>query len=76
MLYAARYTYAHLELPGVTEAIEKSDWKAATQQADLLRQAIDRNTALLQTAREEFTRLKQLRISSWRAQLTRKGEGL
>ncbi len=27
LLYAARYTYAHLELPGLTEAAEKSDWK-------------------------------------------------
>ena len=25
MLYAARYTYAHLELPGITEAVEKRD---------------------------------------------------
>ncbi len=26
MLYAARYTYAHLEFPGLTEAIEAEDW--------------------------------------------------
>ena len=25
--YAARYTYAHLELPGLTEAAEAGDWK-------------------------------------------------
>ena len=32
VLYAARYTYAHLELPGLTEAVEKQDWKTAKEQ--------------------------------------------
>ena len=51
LLYAARYTYAHLELPGLTEAVEKEDWATARQQAQLLRKAIDKNAALLhQTA--------------------------
>src|ERR1700704_4202086 len=26
ILYGARFTYAHLELPGLTEAVEKQDW--------------------------------------------------
>ncbi|MBI2682866.1 MAG: M28 family metallopeptidase [Acidobacteriales bacterium] len=36
LLYAARYTYAHLELPGLTEAVEKQDWVESQRQADLL----------------------------------------
>ena len=35
-LYAARYTYAHLELPGLTEAAEAGDWKVAAEQAKIL----------------------------------------
>jgi N-acetylated-alpha-linked acidic dipeptidase len=50
LLYAARYTYAHLELPGLTEAVEKEDWATARQQAGLLRDAINKNTALLHEA--------------------------
>jgi N-acetylated-alpha-linked acidic dipeptidase len=46
-LYAARYTYAHLELPGLTEAVEKQDWQTAKQQAEILRMAVEKNTALL-----------------------------
>ena len=29
LLYAARYTYAHLEYPGLTEAVEAGDWPRA-----------------------------------------------
>ena len=50
ILYAARYTYAHLELPGLTEAIERSDWKVATEQARILEQALAKNAALLREA--------------------------
>lgn len=48
MLYGARYTYAHLELPALTEAVEKGDWTTARAQAELLRQALEKNTRLLQ----------------------------
>jgi N-acetylated-alpha-linked acidic dipeptidase len=47
MLYAARYTYAHLELPGLTEAVEKGDWKTAREQAKVLEAATKKNAALL-----------------------------
>jgi N-acetylated-alpha-linked acidic dipeptidase len=47
MLYAARYTYAHLELPGLTEAVEKGDWKTAREQATILEVATKNNAALL-----------------------------
>src|SRR5271166_6167946 len=47
ILYGARYTYAHLELPGLTEAVEKQDWATAKQQAEILRQALITNTKLV-----------------------------
>jgi N-acetylated-alpha-linked acidic dipeptidase len=47
ILYGARFTYAHLELPGLTEAVEKQDWATAKQQAEILRQAIVINTKLV-----------------------------
>jgi N-acetylated-alpha-linked acidic dipeptidase len=50
MLYAARYTYAHLELPGITEAVEKQDWKTARDETAKLISALARNTALLREA--------------------------
>jgi N-acetylated-alpha-linked acidic dipeptidase len=48
LLYCARYTYAHLELPGLTEAIEAQNWEEAQRQSEILGKAIDTNTALLQ----------------------------
>jgi N-acetylated-alpha-linked acidic dipeptidase len=50
-LYAARYTYAHLELPGLTEAAEAGDWKVAAEQTKILEDALQKNTELLQQAR-------------------------
>jgi N-acetylated-alpha-linked acidic dipeptidase len=50
LLYAARYTYAHLELPGLTEAAEKSDWPAAEKQVALLETAVEKNALLLRQA--------------------------
>jgi len=51
LLYAARYTYAHLELPGLTEAIEAGDAERAREQARRLADALRRNTALLDELR-------------------------
>jgi N-acetylated-alpha-linked acidic dipeptidase len=56
ILYAARYTYAHLELPGLTEAIERNDWKAAAEQGKILEAALEKNAALLRTAGAELPR--------------------
>jgi N-acetylated-alpha-linked acidic dipeptidase len=50
-LYAARYTYAHLELPGLTEAAEARNWTVAKQQAAILDQAVARNVQLLKEVR-------------------------
>src|ERR1700680_5030687 len=47
ILYGARFTYAHLELPGLTEAVEKQDWPTAKQQAEILRRALANNTELI-----------------------------
>ncbi len=47
ILYAARYTYAHLELPGLTEAVEKKDWETAREQLRILENALARNISLL-----------------------------
>jgi N-acetylated-alpha-linked acidic dipeptidase len=54
LLYAARYTYAHLEFPGLTEAVEKGDWKLASEQAALIERALEKNTELLRSARTSW----------------------
>jgi N-acetylated-alpha-linked acidic dipeptidase len=54
ILYGARFTYAHLELPGLTEAVEKQDWPTARQQAQVLARALEKNTELLQDLTEEL----------------------
>jgi N-acetylated-alpha-linked acidic dipeptidase len=54
-LYAARYTYAHLELPGLTEAVEAKNWEIAKQQANILEQAVTKNTQLLRDARAKLS---------------------
>ncbi len=48
ILYGARFTYAHLELPGLTEAVEAQDWPVAKQQAEILQRTLEKNTKLLQ----------------------------
>jgi N-acetylated-alpha-linked acidic dipeptidase len=54
-LYAARYTYAHLELPGLTEAVETQNWESAKQQAAILEEAVKKNTLLLRDARSHLS---------------------
>jgi N-acetylated-alpha-linked acidic dipeptidase len=58
LLYSSRYTYAHLEFPGLTEAVEKRDWKLAEQQASLLEKAVERNTKLLRAAQTSWEKNK------------------
>lgn len=50
LLYAPRYTYAAMTLPGITEAAEQGDWARAGEQAALVQAAIARNTALVEHA--------------------------
>jgi N-acetylated-alpha-linked acidic dipeptidase len=59
LLYSSRYTYAHLEFPGLTEAVEKGDWKLAAQQAALLEKAVEKNTELLRSAESSWEKNKQ-----------------
>lgn len=55
ILYGARFTYAHLELPGLTEAVEKQDWSTARQQAEILQRALEKNTKLLEEMNASLT---------------------
>lgn len=50
LLFAPRYTYAAMTLPGITEAAEKGDWAVAREQAALVSAAVVKNTALLKAA--------------------------
>ena len=59
ILYGARYTYAHLELPGLTEAVEKGDWSTAKQQAEILQKALEKNTALMNELNAELDAAKK-----------------
>jgi N-acetylated-alpha-linked acidic dipeptidase len=61
-LYAARYTYAHLELPGLTEAAEAGDWKRAGDQARILEDELAKNTVLLKHIRQELDSLAEAEI--------------
>ena len=54
-LYGARFTYAHLELPGLTEAVEKQDWATAKQQATILRDCLEKNTKLVEQLSARIT---------------------
>jgi len=45
MLYSSRYTYAHLELPAITEAVESANWTEAQRQTEVLTNAIQAETA-------------------------------
>ncbi|HEV1994210.1 MAG TPA: M28 family metallopeptidase [Candidatus Acidoferrum sp.] len=58
LLYSSRYTYAHLEFPGLTEAVEKQDWKLAGEQAALLEKAVEKNTKLLRSAQSSWEKNK------------------
>jgi N-acetylated-alpha-linked acidic dipeptidase len=55
ILYGARFTYAHLELPGLTEAVEKGDWPTARQQAEILRRALTNNIQLMDQLNSELS---------------------
>jgi len=59
LLYSSRYTYAHLEFPGLTEAVEKQDWKLAGEQAALLEKAVKKNAKLLRSSQSLWEKNKQ-----------------
>lgn len=53
-IYAARYTYAHLELPGITEAAEAGNWKLAAAQAKIFEDQLEKNTELLRQVKQDL----------------------
>lgn len=48
ILYSARYTYAHLELPAITESVESGNWTEAQRQTEILVNALRAEAALMQ----------------------------
>ena len=50
LLYAPRYTYAAMSLPGVTEAAEAKNWPLAQSQLALLLARVEANVALVNRA--------------------------
>ncbi len=59
-LYGARYTYDHLELPGLTEAAEAGDWKRAGEQARIIEEELKKNTELLRRTRQEIDSMSEV----------------
>jgi N-acetylated-alpha-linked acidic dipeptidase len=54
LLYAPKYTYAAMVLPGLTEALERGDEETAREEAELLAAAIGANASLLASAVAEL----------------------
>jgi N-acetylated-alpha-linked acidic dipeptidase len=54
LLYACRQTYAHLELPGLTEAAESGDLPTAQRQVALLEAALRNNAQLVDQLNREL----------------------
>jgi N-acetylated-alpha-linked acidic dipeptidase len=55
-LYGTRFTYAHLELPGLTEAVETQNWDVARQQVRLITESVTRSIALVKEAQMDLNR--------------------
>jgi N-acetylated-alpha-linked acidic dipeptidase len=59
-IYGTRYTYAHLELPGMTEAAEAGDWKRAGEQSRIIVDELKKNTTLLREIRQEVDSMSEV----------------
>jgi len=57
LIYAKRFNYEPLQLPGLTEAMEAADWPTARAQAALLRSALRANAKLLRGLAADAARL-------------------
>ncbi|MGB6847375.1 MAG: transferrin receptor-like dimerization domain-containing protein, partial [Thermoanaerobaculia bacterium] len=57
VLYAPRYTYAAMSLPGIQEAVEVKDWDRARYQVDVLSQRLEAAAAMVKGAADELDRL-------------------
>jgi len=58
VLYAPRYTYAAMSLPGVREAAEAGDWETARAQLDLLTAHLHAVTNLTSQAASQGDRIR------------------
>lgn len=56
-LYSSRYTYAHLELPAITEAVESGNWPEAQRQTAVLINALESETSLMKQVSSELKSL-------------------
>jgi N-acetylated-alpha-linked acidic dipeptidase len=54
LIYAPRYTYAAMVLPGITEAVEEEDWERASEQIKLLQAAISKAELTLNEALQQI----------------------
>jgi N-acetylated-alpha-linked acidic dipeptidase len=54
LIYAPRYTYAAMVLPGITEAVEEKDWERAKEQIKLLQAAISKAELTLNEALKQI----------------------
>jgi N-acetylated-alpha-linked acidic dipeptidase len=59
-LYGTRFTYAHLELPGLAEAAETGNWRRAAEQAKILEAELWKNTDLLKQTKQEVDSLSEV----------------
>jgi N-acetylated-alpha-linked acidic dipeptidase len=59
VLYAPRYTYAAMSLPGIQEAVEAGDWDRARRQVQLLTQRLEAATASLEAASQTLIQISQ-----------------
>jgi N-acetylated-alpha-linked acidic dipeptidase len=56
LIYAKRFNYDPLQLPGLTEAAEAADWPTAQAQASALQAALRKNVALLRSLTADVAR--------------------
>lgn len=71
LIYGTRYTYASLELPGITEALERRDLQEAREQVRLLQEAVAKNAALLRALVQEAEALRKRSSGKTSASLRR-----
>lgn len=59
VLYAPRYTYAGMSLPGIQEAVEAADWDRARRQVELLTRRLEAAAVSLESSRQRLIQISQ-----------------
>ena len=59
VLYAPRYTYAAMSLPGIQEAVEAADWARARRQVELLTRRLEAAAVSLESSRQRLIQISQ-----------------